>query len=139
MTNLELIKCTAVHLQKLIEGSQAFQSCFGIKVIPGYLEFPESLEYSLKQLQEGSLNEKWGSYMFIHKTDNALIGFGGYKFNPNSMGDIEIGYCISPDYRGRGFATEAALKLVNQAFESPEINIVSAHTLPELNNSCKCL
>jgi [ribosomal protein S5]-alanine N-acetyltransferase len=131
--------CTASHLEALIEGAEPFENAFGMKVIEGYLEFPEALPYSLKQLQSGGMAEPWASYLFIHTADNALIGMGGYKGGPDANGMVEIGYGVAPAYRGRGYASEAAQGMMQYAFEQDTVKQVWAHTLAEANASVRVL
>jgi RimJ/RimL family protein N-acetyltransferase len=60
-----------------------------------------------------------------------LIGEGGFKGKPEEEGVVEIGYALVPEYRRRGFATEAARGLTDYAFSHPEVKIVQAHTLTD--------
>ena len=50
-----------------------------------------------------------------------MIGTCAYKGKPDANGMVEIGYEIIPDYRLQGYATEAALALINHAFQFPGI------------------
>ncbi|MGI8583404.1 MAG: GNAT family N-acetyltransferase [Chitinophagaceae bacterium] len=50
-----------------------------------------------------------------------------------------MGYEIHNDYRGMGFAQEAANALTGFAFSYPEVIKVLAHTLAEENVSCNVL
>jgi [ribosomal protein S5]-alanine N-acetyltransferase len=52
---------------------------------------------------------------------------------------VEIAYSISEPWRGRGFATEAAVALRDFAGCQPEVRCVLAHTLPETGASCRVL
>lgn len=112
--HLILEPCTIEHLEKLLAGASAFKNAFGIEVVDGYLEFPEAIPYWVEKLRSGSSKE-WWAYMILHKKDKSLIGIGGYKGEPDSQGVVEIGYGIAPAYRGKGYATEAALALIHNA------------------------
>lgn len=133
--NLSVIPSTIPHLEKLIEGAEAFENAYGLRVMDGYIEFDGVLEYSISMLQSGKVNGDWLSYLFIHRDDKALIGFGGYKGAPDETGSVEIGYGLAPAYRGKGYATEAANALVQHAFSFPNVQMVCAHTLAETNAS----
>jgi [ribosomal protein S5]-alanine N-acetyltransferase len=137
--NLTLQFASVQQLEALIEGAEAFENAFGMKVIEGYLEFPEALPYSLKQLQTGGMAEPWASYLFIHTADNALIGIGGYKGGPDANSMVEIGYGVAPAYRGKGYASEAAQGMMKYAFEQDGVQQVWAHTLAEANASVRVL
>jgi ribosomal-protein-alanine N-acetyltransferase len=49
--------------------------------------------------------------------------------HPTDLGRLEIGYTIVPDYRGRGFASEATPALIERAFERPGIRRIIAECL----------
>ena len=65
----------------------------------------------------------------------SLIGSAGYKGPPSADGSVEVGYGIVEDHRRRGYATEAAMGLVDRAFSVAEVGRVIAETLPELAGS----
>jgi [ribosomal protein S5]-alanine N-acetyltransferase len=52
---------------------------------------------------------------------------------------VEIAYAIDTDYRGKGYATEAAQALVEFALGRSGVRFVRAHTLPEENASTHVL
>jgi RimJ/RimL family protein N-acetyltransferase len=52
---------------------------------------------------------------------------------------VEIAYVINPECEGRGYATEAAEALVGFAFNSGDVRVVRAHTLPQSNASARVL
>lgn len=131
---LTLLPATIPHLQALMEGHDHFWSQFGYRVVDGYLDFPDALPFSLQALWSGLASPEWWTYLFLHKAERALIGIGGYKGAPCD-GVAEIGYCIAPAFRGQGYATEATGALVRHAFAQPDVEVVRAHTLAELNAS----
>jgi RimJ/RimL family protein N-acetyltransferase len=49
--------------------------------------------------------------------DIFIIGTAGFKGPPDLAGVVEIAYGIVPDYEGRGYATEAAEKLLEFGFD----------------------
>jgi [ribosomal protein S5]-alanine N-acetyltransferase len=138
-SRLILQPCTAEHLTALIAGNDAFEKVFGLKVMEGYLEFPEVLPMMLEGVQGDLVNNQWGSYLYVHPGDQALIGMGGFKGNPNEEGMVEIGYGVANAYRGQGYATEAARAMIDFAFQDAAVNKVWAHTLAEENASVHVL
>jgi ribosomal-protein-alanine N-acetyltransferase len=137
-SRLTLLPCTLAHVEALIVGPQVFEQAFGLRVIDGYLEFPEALTFTREQLQAGAPPE-WWSHLFIHTADKALIGLGGYVGVPDPNGQVEIGYGIAPAYRGQGYATEAAQAMITNAFAHDSVQTVIAHTLAEQNASVQVL
>ncbi len=64
----------------------------------------------------------WG---FVLKADQKLIGSGGLIFSEKHQ-MFEIGYNLAQDYWGKGFATEAARRIVEYASEKLKIKILFA-------------
>lgn len=74
-----------------------------------------------------------------HRVTGAVIGQCGFKGPPDADGTVEIAYMIEPEHQGKGYATEAAGALVAFAFNSGQVRVVRAHTLPESNASTRVL
>ncbi|MEW6306337.1 MAG: GNAT family protein [Verrucomicrobiota bacterium] len=69
-------------------------------------------------------------FVMVQRSDGVVAGSAGFK-GPPTAGMVEIAYGTEPDYRGKGYATEAARALVDFAFESGLVSVVRAHTLPD--------
>lgn len=65
--------------------------------------------------------------------------FTSDEVSPNSTGAVEIAYGIAPSFERQGYATEAAGALAAFAFDTPLVELVRAHTLPEANASTRVL
>lgn len=133
-----VVPATAKHLESLLKGETAVASLYD-DVAEGYIEFPGALEYALEQLKTGVTPEGWGTYLFIAGQPRILIGIGGYKGAPDAEGVVEIGYGIALAYRRKGYATEAARALIDNAFSDAGTQAVIAHTLAETNPSTSVL
>ena len=70
---------------------------------------------------------------------DTVVGRAGFKGPPTADRVVEIAYGLSPDYQGKGYATEAAEALTAYAFSSGKVRVVRAHTLPESNASGRVL
>jgi [ribosomal protein S5]-alanine N-acetyltransferase len=133
--DIEIVPCSVEHLEKLIEGADAFLTAYGLQVIDGYMPFGGALQYILNEMKGAQLWHPWLPYLFLFRPDQALVGLGGFKSVPNAERTVEIGYAIAPNYQGRGFATSAARQLIEIAFGSTLVDCVCAHTLAEHNAS----
>ena len=78
-------------------------------------------------------------FNMLRREDDLVIGQCGFKGPPDSHGVVEIAYFVEPDWRGNGFATEAAEAMTKYAFKNEAVQMVRAHTLPEPNASTKVL
>jgi [ribosomal protein S5]-alanine N-acetyltransferase len=82
---------------------------------PGERRF---LEYRLRQMREDERFETWCPNVVV--LGGRMIGHAGYHGPPgaNSAQNpdaVEFGYTIFPAWRGRGYATEAAVMLMDLA------------------------
>ena len=101
-----------------------------------FCKFPDSLIYVFSQEQlkvedpiercriwfdrvfNRYYNELGGMNALIDKETGALVGQCGLLIQTiDGVEELEIGYSIMPAFRGKGFATEAAIKCKQVAFE----------------------
>jgi RimJ/RimL family protein N-acetyltransferase len=78
-------------------------------------------------------------FTLVHRATEVVVGQCAFKGPPSVDKAVEIAYMISPDHRGKGYATEAANALVTSAFGSGQVRVVRAHTLREQNASTRVL
>ena len=65
-----------------------------------------------------------------------MIGFKGV---PDGQGEVEIGYGIDPDFRSKGYTTEAAGMLIDWALQQPSCLVVTAWSDKENRASARVL
>lgn len=71
----------------------------------------------------------WGSHYVLTRDERpTVIAAAGFHGPPDEHGVVEIGYSIVEHARGRGYATEVVLALVEVAFESGSVQRVVART-----------
>lgn len=137
--DIEIIPCSLDHLEKLIEGDDAFSNDYGFQVAEGYLPFKKVLEYSLSEMQSARIWQPWLPYLLLFDPEQTLVGLGGFKSVPDFDRSVEIGYSVAPRYQNRGFATSAVRQLIELAFASELVDCVCAHTLAEHSASTRVL
>jgi len=59
----------------------------------------------------------WRARAIVRISDERMIGHAGFHGPPDDTGMIEIGYTVFPAFRGNGYATEAARRLLELAKE----------------------
>ena len=64
--------------------------------------------------------------LILYEGDRTLIGETGFHGPPDESGTVEVGYSIVPDYRGQGFAFEAARALIDEALARPDVCRIAA-------------
>lgn len=72
---------------------------------------------------EGGLPSPWG---IVFKSNNKLVGTGGYHNWNIEHRRAEIGYAISSDYWNKGIMTEALKEMLRFGFEAIALNRVEA-------------
>jgi RimJ/RimL family protein N-acetyltransferase len=98
---------------------------------PGERRF---LEYRLRQMREDERFETWCPNVVV--LDGLMIGHAGYHGPPGANATqnpeaVEFGYTIYPDWRGRGYATQAAVTLMDLAEERAGIRHFVLSVSPE--------
>jgi len=68
-------------------------------------------------------------YVILRETNTVIGTCGGFRPDPAT---VVIGYSILPEYRRRGYASEAAQGLIDFAFAQDGVERVVADTYPEL-------
>lgn len=137
--NLRLIPCGPSHLAAVIEDKKGLEPLLGVTVPDEWPVYPGAIPRIHEKLEADPSAAGWWSYLFVNAGDGTLVGDGGFKGRPDGSGEVEIGYALVPEYRGRGLATEAARGLVAWAFSHPEVAAVRAETLPDGHGSIRVL
>jgi RimJ/RimL family protein N-acetyltransferase len=138
---LELHEVRLEHKVAFQRGRESLSKLLGVAVPLEWPEFPEA--FTLPDNGAASVGEpepnRWPGYLFVDRTEGALIGNGGYSGEPNRAGEVEVGYEVAPAYRNLGYASEALQALVDNALKVSEVTAVIAHTLAVENASVRVL
>jgi RimJ/RimL family protein N-acetyltransferase len=69
----------------------------------------------------------WVQLSVIERESGTLVGDVGMSPAEDEPGVIKVGYTISPNYQGRGYATEAVGAIVDYALETLGADVVRAY------------
>lgn len=108
------------YLEVCLHDFQQMEEALGLEVTDTTLSEPVRRAIALKVLKiaENPQDYEWHTYwLVILKEENRAIGLIGFKGSPDEHNEVEIGYGIELPYRGRGFVTEAARRLIEWAQE----------------------
>lgn len=103
------------------------------KYLPKQLTELESDELARKIIQKFDV-QGFGMFALEETSTNEFIGFTGLNipsFEAPFMPNVEIGWRLAFDRWGQGFATEAALAVIDYAFGILKLPEIVSFTVPE--------
>jgi ribosomal-protein-alanine N-acetyltransferase len=92
-------------------------------------DLAEGLPIIARHMAQIAGDERW-VWMMTELASTTAIGDIGFHGPVMGATSVELGYSILPDYRGRGYATEAASELVDWAFAQPGVERVIVKIAP---------
>jgi len=104
---------------------------------PG-VDLLEALPLFIEAMEKDPLGLVWDG-IILHKADQVAIGGIGFHGPPDAAGMVEIGYNIIPAYEGQGYATEMARRVIEWAFRTPDIQVITAECLDDNLGSIRVL
>lgn len=130
---LQLIALTLEQLRICFEDPHRLSESLGLSLSPNLFPDPVRSAIDIKITRMEGYDENlhpWFTYwLVVPKKSHQVIGMVGFKGAPQKPGQVEIGYGVSQDHRGQGFATEAVRAMVDWAFQQPICHTVVAETL----------
>lgn len=102
---------------------------------PGRALIERAFSASLDDIRANPSVRLWGDRIMIAAEPEAggerrVVGSVVFHGCPDADGVVEIGYGVEEASQGKGYASEAAVALVDWALEQPECSVVTATTLP---------
>ena len=82
---------------------------------------PDLLDVLPRQAASSMSGEPYGVWVIVDHASQTVIGDAGFMGPPGADGAIEIGYSVTPSYRGRGIATEAVRALACWGLNQPAV------------------
>jgi ribosomal-protein-alanine N-acetyltransferase len=123
------VTCDVALLDAALDDRAALERRLDCDVADGWVVFAPALQRARDVLAVDPGGARWGPRLFVVDAPRTLVGWGGFKGPPGDDGVVEIGYAIAPAWEGRGVATAAAGALVDEAWATPAVRAVTAHTL----------
>ncbi len=130
---LKLIPATAALARAEIADRGEFARLLGASVPDNWPPetLADALPLFLGWLEAAPDRSGWFAWYVLAAGDGAaapvLVAGGGFKGPPRD-GTAEIGYCVLPQFQGRGYATEVVFSLVRWALQQPGVARVMAET-----------
>jgi [ribosomal protein S5]-alanine N-acetyltransferase len=126
---LELIAMSPDFLGASLKGDlESASHLIGLTVPTDWLEAKWLMEMRLAKLRQDPALEPWLLRAVGLRETKSMIGFLGFHtlpgaeyLNPYAPGGVEFGYTIFPNYRKRGYASEAAGALMQWATREHDV------------------
>jgi RimJ/RimL family protein N-acetyltransferase len=120
---LELIALSPDFLEASIRGDLETAARLVDLIIPQeWLEAKWLMELRLEKMRENPILQSWLLRGIALRETRTMIGYIGFHTMPGAdylksyaPGSVEFGYTIFPDYRRKGFASEAAQAMMDWA------------------------
>ncbi len=141
---LDLVPASVPTLRAALEDSERLGMLLDARVPdawpPELLDAP-ALRWTLDKVRGDANDPCWFMYWIVLRDGKGrtLVGVAGYKGPPSPDGTVEVGYGVVYHHQRRGYATEATLALVRNAFADTRVTRVIAETLPSLEPSISVL
>ena len=91
------------------------------------------LAWHLSAIQADDRHLPWRMRVIIERSSKTVVGSINLKGPPSAAGDVEIGWGLIEQVRGRGYATEASAAVIRWARQQPGVSSISA-TIPDDNH-----
>ncbi|WP_443945773.1 GNAT family N-acetyltransferase [Pedobacter sp. AW1-32] len=132
---LRLLPLTHNQLLKFIRDDHSLESELQLKPSKGNIS--PSLQHALESSILPNVSNKDRDYLYhtlwiiISKENNRIAGDICFVGEPDPEGEIEIGYGIYPEFRARGYMTEAVAGIIEWAKTQEKIKSIFAATAKE--------
>lgn len=90
------------------------------------------LSWHLRALQADCSQLSWRIRVIVERSSKTVVGSINLKGPPDMDGDVEIGWGLNEDARGKGYATEASAGVIDWVGKQPGTATISA-TIPDDN------
>ena len=100
---------------------------------------PDGIRAEIEEMADRAPGEPggWVQFTVEEREGGRIVGDVGFAVADGEPNVIKVGYTISPQFQGRGYATEAIRALVNYSFEALGAEIVRAHASAENASSIR--
>ena len=95
------------------------------------------LAWHLRAIRADERHLPWRMRVIVERSSKTVVGSINLK-GPPSAGDVEIGWGLIEEVRGRGYATEASAAVIQWARQQAGVSSISA-TIPDDNYSSQRL
>ena len=136
---LDLVFCDLDLVDMILTDKAALAEALNVTVPDGWPVSPEVQPIFRDMLKIDPSAFGWLGYAAILRSERLVIGDIGFLGPPDPAGNVEIGYSVVAERRGRGYATEMIGILARRAFDDDRVHRITAHTDSDNEASMKVL
>jgi [ribosomal protein S5]-alanine N-acetyltransferase len=126
---LELAAFEPAAIRALLSGRRdEAETVLGTKLpaeFPTPGDFSGFLSIQLQRMEAAPQRRGWMARLMLDRSEGA-VGHCGFHGPPETIGRAEIGYTVFSDFRGRGYAKEAARGLIDWAFDQGQRDVYAS-------------
>ena len=129
---LDLIAATLRHVKAELQSYSVLGDLLSAEVSgewpPGEYD-RDAQEFFRQELERGGQSlVGWLTWYCVARGEPRTLVAGAGYFGPPAGRKVEIGYSVVNAARGKGYAKEIVMALIERAFEQPTVEEVVAHT-----------
>ena len=129
---LDLVSLGSDIVETLWQGSTAEASDFiDAEVPPRWIDEEHQLfEWRLEQMLSDPASQPWLLRALVVRESRAVAGYFNFHGPPGEENWVELGYTIEPNQRRKGYATEAAVRMMTWAADEHGVEKFRASVSP---------
>ncbi len=131
---LKIIPLELCQLELLLAGTPQMEAALGLAASGNELDehTREAMAYLYDLALKTPAAFPWiTNWQIVLKDRNVAVGSLCFLNVPDAAGEVEVGYGIHPEFRGRGLMTEALQCVADWALAQPAVKRVLAESEPE--------
>lgn len=130
-SRLEIIPLSYNQLQLYIQANGLLEVDLGLKPLAREVPFElaEAFTTTILPAVKNANNLLFSTlWTIVLKDQNVMVGDLCFKGEPNSLGEVEIGYGTYEQFQGNGYMSEAIAAITNWALSQNGVKVIVAGT-----------
>jgi [ribosomal protein S5]-alanine N-acetyltransferase len=138
---LIIVPITFEMTQALLAGSNEEIEKLGIKTDINWptQDTMDILPIIYESLEKDRIPSGFETWMIVKKDNMQVVGDIGFKGKPDEKGEVEVGYGLVENERGKGIGFESLTAIINWAVSQDNVKVIKADCLIDNKPSARIL